>query len=229
MSGFLSPIERVSQRRRRLLVAMICALGLLVLTLLDQQIWRALLLDPQKLLEEKDWWQLFRQFGSLLFWLILGACLIAHDRAIAFRFRRGDSVAKSGAWHRGLMVMLAAGLSGGAAEVLKGLSQRARPGTTGEYRFGWIEDGVGGLGLASSHAGTAFGGAIMLGWFFPALRWPLLALAMACSMTRIIVGAHYATDVYVAVLLSYAVCYGLWRFASGFPGGANHPQTTWAK
>ncbi len=222
---YLSPLERTHVRIRRLVIATALALGLLILTLLDRAIWQALLLDPDKSLERKDWWQLFRQFGSLLFWIILGLCLILHDAHIARTRRPGDHIARSGALHRGLMVTLAAGLSGGAAELLKGLSQRARPGETGEYRFGWIEADVGGLGLASSHAGTAFGGAIMLSWFFPALRWPLLTAALMCALTRMIVGAHYATDVYVAIVLSYAVCWSLWRFASGFPGGANHPAT----
>jgi membrane-associated phospholipid phosphatase len=222
---YLSPIERTHARIRRLVLALALSLGLLVLTLLDQAIWQALLLDPDKSLERKDWWQLFRQFGSLLFWLLLGLCLVLHDARRA-RIRTPHlSLADSGALHRGLMVALAAGLSGGAAELLKGLSQRARPGETGVYRFGWIEGDVGGFGLASSHAGTAFGGAIMLGWFFPALRWPLMLIALMCATTRVIVGAHYATDVYVAIVLSYAVCWSLWRFASGFPGGEHHPGT----
>ena len=223
--GFLTPLERSHQRTRRLMVGVALALGLLVLTLLDHEIWRTLLLDPDKSLERKDWWQLFRQFGSLLFWAMLGLCLILHDAHVAKIKHAGDAIAKSGAMHRGLMVLLAAGLSGGAAELLKGISQRARPGDMGLYRFGWTDGDVGGFGLASSHAGTAFGGAIMLGWFFPALRWPLLLIALMCAMTRVIVGAHYATDVYVAIVLSYAVCWSLWRFASGFPGGANHPRT----
>jgi membrane-associated phospholipid phosphatase len=223
---YLSPMEQAHQRTRRLMLGVALALGLLVLSLYDRAIWQALLLDPDKSLERKDWWQLFRQFGSLLFWLLLGACLILHDAHVARTKHPGDALAKAGALHRGLMVILAAGLSGGAAELLKGISQRARPGETGFYRFGWIEGDVGGFGLASSHAGTAFGGAIMLGWFFPALRWPLLIIALMCAMTRMIVGAHYATDVYVAVVLSYAVCWSLWRFASGFPGGANHPATS---
>lgn len=223
--NYLTPLEQRHRRTRRLMLALVLALGLLVLTLYDHAIWHALLLDPDKSLERKDWWQLFRQFGSLLFWILLSLCLILHDTHTARTKHAGNPIARAGALHRGLMVFLAAGLSGGAAELLKGLSQRARPGDMGLYRFGWTDGDVGGFGLASSHAGTAFGGAIMLGWFFPALRWPLLAIALMCSMTRIIVGAHYATDVYVAIVLSYAVCWSLWRFASGFPGGANHPAT----
>jgi membrane-associated phospholipid phosphatase len=200
-------LQRRNRHVRTLLVVLCAALGLLTLTLLDRHIWSAMLLDPEKTLERKDWWQLLRQFGSLLFWLVLGGMFMLHDSSAMGR----TTSQRAEGWRRGLLLVLAAGLSGLFAEILKGLSQRARPGATGEYRFGWIEDNVGGLGLASSHAATAFGGAIMLGWLFPALRWPALVLAGACAMTRVVVGAHYATDVYVAILLSYGVCRLVWR------------------
>lgn len=221
---YRSPRERAAARLRRLGVGLVLALGLLVLTLLDESAWRALMFDPDKSLERKDWWQVLRQFGSLLVWVIAGAMLVLHDRREMGRREMGRrEMGRRGiaAWHRGLMVFAGAGLGGLIAEVLKGVTQRARPAPDGLYRFGWMERIEGGIGLASSHAGTAFGGAIMLGWFFPAIRVPLLLLATGCAMTRVAVGAHFVTDVYVAVVCSYAANKALWRVFSTMPGGAD--------
>jgi membrane-associated phospholipid phosphatase len=126
------------------------------------------------------------------------------------------------------MVILATAIAGGLAELLKGLLGRARPLQTGEYRFAWLEPDVhlpG--GLASSHAAVAFAGAIMLSWFVPAWRIPLLLLAYGCAMTRVVVGAHFVTDVYVGVLLSWGTCAVLWKLFSANPGGTHHPWASW--
>jgi membrane-associated phospholipid phosphatase len=199
------------QRRvvlRRWMAAVIVLQIFVLLTLLDPWLWRVMAFDPGKTLEGKDWWQVLRQFGSLLTWVIIATCIVLHDV-----MRRGgwtEGVARAGAFHRGLMVFLSAALGGGLAEVLKGLSRRGRPLGDGSYRFGWFED-VHAYGLASSHAGVAFGGAIMMGWLFPGTRVPLLLLASGTAMTRLAVGAHYATDVYVAILLAYVSAWVVWR------------------
>lgn len=223
---YLTPSQRAFRLRGRLLLLLALALGLLLLTLLDRPLWKLLLLDPDKTLERKDWWQLLRQFGSMLTWLIIGVCLILLD---ASRARAtSNATIRAGAWHRGLMVMLATGIAGGLAELLKGLLGRARPLETGEYRFAWMEPHVhlpG--GLASSHTAVAFAGAIMLGWFVPAWRVPLFLLAYGCAMTRIVVGAHFVTDVYVGVLIAWGTCVVLWRLFSANPGGAHHPWASW--
>lgn len=222
---YLSPRERAARLRTRLVIVLALALGLLLLTLLDRPLWKLLLIDPDKSLERKDYWQLFRQFGSILTWLIIGACLILLDLHRA-RAKPERPALRAGAWHRGLMVILATAIAGGLAEALKGLSGRARPLLSGEYRFTWLEPGVhlpG--GLASSHAAVAFAGAIMLSWFVPAWRIPLLLLAHACALTRLLVGAHFVTDVYVGVLLAWGTCVVLWKLFSTNAGGGNHPAT----
>lgn len=214
--NYLSPRERTLRRRRSLLIALLLTLALLILTILDKTLWQLLLLDPDKSLEQKDWWQLLRQFGSLILWMIIAALFILNDHA-----RR-----RPGAWHRGLMIVLAAAIAGGLAEALKGIVGRARPLTTGEYHFKWLEPTAhlpG--GLASSHAAVAFGGAIMLSWFIPAWRIPLMLLAFLCATTRLIVGAHFVTDVYVAILLAWLTCLTLWKCFSTNMGGENHPLT----
>ncbi len=216
---YLSPFEKRVHRRRVLLGW--CAVGLLfaVVCVLDQWLWGVLRFDPEKKLESKDWWQVLRQAGSVLPWAIVGLCLWLHDWSVTH-----DAQERAGAGHRGVMVVLAAALGGALAEVLKGISRRGRPVGDGRYHWGWTED-VGAYGLASSHAGVAFGGAIMMGWFFPTLRVPLLVLASGTAMTRLAVGAHYASDVLAAIVLSYAGCLALWKLFSAMPGGAEHPRT----
>jgi hypothetical protein len=111
------------------------------------------------------------------------------------------------------MLFASAGLGGLAAEVVKLLTHRYRPGESGEYMFGWAMDGDRGpgIGLASSHAGVAFGAAFMLARLFPGTGCVAVALAVGCGVSRLLVGAHFATDVYVAACLSYGVAAGLWK------------------
>ena len=70
------------------------------------------------------------------------------------------------------------------------------------------------LGLPSSHAAVAFGGACMLSVYLPKLRPLLLLLALGCAYTRLITGAHFASDVFVGALLGWVIAR---MFASGQP------------
>ena len=92
---------------------------------------------------------------------------------------------------------------------IKRLIGRERPGLTVHlYSFksllgGFVDDSN--LGLPSSHAAVAFGGAFVLMYLFPRI-WPIaLAGAIGCGLTRLLAGAHFLTDVYAAAGLGYAV------------------------
>lgn len=120
--------------------------------------------------------------------------------------------------HPGLLLITSSGLGGLAAELLKQLTHRFRPGETGEYFFGWATGERGpGFGLASSHAGVAFGAAFMLARLYPRTTPLGLALALGCSATRLLTGAHFATDIYAAAIMSYAVAAALWRLTHPVP------------
>lgn len=208
-----SPRDRARCRRCALWWGLAASLVLLALTLLDRAIWRALLVDNVPSLITKEWYQVLRQFGYAPVWLILGVALILNDR-----HSRGGLAA----WHRGLMVIAAAALSGLFAEFCKETVRRARPLSSGLYTFDWGASAAFNFppGFVTSHGATAFGGAIMLGWFFPGARWLLLALACGTSLSRLLVGAHFATDAFLALLLAYGVCHALWAVFATFPGGA---------
>lgn len=202
-SAYTTPDERRRARPRILLIFLAISFGLFAFTLLDRPIWLAATSDPAHL-RTLDWWQALRVVGFLPGWFFIAHCFHMYDRS------RG--VARP--LHRPTLIFLGAALGGLAAEIVREVSRRQRPGVEGIYTFDWFGMGREGLGigLASSHAGVAFGGCIMLGWLLPHLRWPLLLLATGCAWTRIQAGAHWTTDVYVAVVLSYGVCWLLWRY-----------------
>ncbi len=222
----LAPPERAQFIRRTALGWAAVVLVFVTLSILDERLWAVLRFDPERALERKDYWQVFRQFGALYVWAIIAVCLWLHDaRASRSSVHVPDAPRPfAGPAHRAVMVFLGAALGGGLAELLKVLVRRSRPLGDGHYHYGWVEP-VHGYGLASSHTGVAFGGAIMLSCFFPALRVPLLLLASATAMTRLAVGAHYTTDVFAAVVLSYAGCALLWKVL-GRPRGAVEPAAT---
>ncbi|HYE63319.1 MAG TPA: phosphatase PAP2 family protein [Phycisphaerales bacterium] len=200
-AALLAPHERRARRVRGLVVALALVVGLLLVTLIDRWVWERFTLDRATFesVERKDWYQLFRQVGYLPAWFIAAVFMWWAE----------------GKLRRASMVFLAAALGGAAAEVLKGVVQRFRPGTNGEYVFRWVMDEVPGgelvrgLGLASSHAGVAFGGAMMVAALWPRVGAVAVALAVGCCVTRLISGAHFLSDVYVAGVLSYGVVRGL--------------------
>jgi len=159
-------------------------------------------------LADKDLGRMLRVMGFLPFWLLaalaLGFCDAAHHA------RR---------YGRALLLFFGAGLGGLAAEILKIVSRRERPNAEiGEYVFrGWGEQPfhTGGLGLASSHAGVAFGAAFMLARIFPRARWVWYALGAGCAYSRVAAGAHFVSDVVVAGVLAWAVVALLWRRFGG--------------
>jgi membrane-associated phospholipid phosphatase len=194
-ASLLLPHERAQRRRRALAWTLAGTIGLLVLTFFDAALWELLKVDDPRAFERQDWYQVFRQSGSLVPWLIVAAALWFHDRT----FRRAR-------------LLTAAVVFGGAAsEGVQLLTKRHRPGIWGDYAFAWqthdLPNGhlVTGIGMASSHAGVAFGAAFMLAYLFPRAAPVGIALAVGCSITRIAMGAHFITDIYVAALLSYAV------------------------
>lgn len=190
----------------------------LVASLLDRWIYlnfnsSALLGMDKARLESRDWYQALRQTGYLGTWIVVGLALVAQGLSFQrTRQRRGKRFNAHAAIRPGLAVFLSAGLSGLFAELLKDIIRRHRPiPGTGEYAFDWFGHGVKnlGYGLPSSHAAVAFGGAFLLAYAYPGTRPIVLIIAAGCAFTRILAGAHFASDVLVAAVLSYAVALAL--------------------
>jgi len=230
---WLSPRELRRRRVRRLWVFLALALALLAVTLADRWVWRTLRVVDPNTLRVKDWYQLLRQVGYLPTWGAAAALLALHDRR---RWRcepivacRHDAVGGMPTWFsRAILLFLGAGLSGLAAEIVRGTVRRHRPGPLGGYTFDWIEPALlfdKADGFVSSHAGVAFGAAFMLGRLFPGTLPAAVLLAAGCGLSRLLMGAHFATDVLAAAALSYAVAAGLWRISGARERSRTTPAT----
>lgn len=196
-------------RRRRAspwVVAGAWLAALVIVSVLDAPLWRALSVADRAGMEGADWYKALRSAGFLPAWLLVAACVLLHD------VRRGAVGPGPSAPARGLAVALGPAIAGAAAEVAKAAMRRHRPHGDGSYTFAWWDDVPGvGIGTVSSHAAVAFGGAFVLARVFPGVRWPVLALACGCGLTRLLSGAHFASDVLAGAILGYYVAWGVCR------------------
>jgi membrane-associated phospholipid phosphatase len=185
---YLTPRDRRQRTLRLLGWGAVFLWGLVAFSLLDHDLWRWF--NADRVPENRDWYRMLRVAGYLPTWIIAGITLTS---AAAIR-RHSDA-------GRAMLIPAAAALSGAVAEILKLIVARERPGLLGvyEYRglFAGFTDGSN-LGMPSSHAAVAFGAAFAASRLHHGAGWALLPVAMGCGMTRMIAGAHFATDVYVA-------------------------------
>lgn len=154
---------------------------------------------------DEDWARLLRVMGFMGTWAALAIAVGLHDAGAVPPLARP----RRRAW----LLVLAPGLAGLAAEVLKIVIRRERPGIhEGAYGFRpWSERTWSGAGLAlpSSHAAVAFGGAAMLAFMFPRARWVGYLLAAGCGLTRVFAGAHFVSDVVLAAGLGWLTAWWL--------------------
>lgn len=168
-------------------------LGLILASLLDHRLWQWLTTDGS--IRNKDWYLLLRSAGYFPTWLIVSAALIL-----------GGAHAGTRRPSRFVYLAASAAISGLAAELLKLIVARDRPGVDGlhHYRglFAGFTDGSN-LGMPSSHAAVAFGAAFAMLRLSPGAGWVLLPLAAGCGLTRLLMGDHFTSDVYVAAWLGW--------------------------
>lgn len=190
------PEPRLTRRKSVVLVGALVA-AFVALTLLDRQITHACFFPDGR----DDWWRAAIKFtGDLTYWLAVAV--------LAF------IVVRDWRWPAGILG--SAALGGGVAELLKLVIGRERPVSNfiiqNDAHYVWrplfqgFADGSN-LGLPSSHAATAFGGAAMLailvGPKSPALVRVAFVLAAACAVSRVFTGAHFATDVLLGSFVGY--------------------------
>lgn len=154
-------------------------------------------------LEELDVYRTFRVAGTVWPWLLICGALIAHAVSVRPRPR-----ALAGA---AVMILLAAMLSGLGAEALRTVTGRLRPiaaDLPGTHQFKGLWERFrdpSNLAFPSSHAAVAFGAAFMVAFVFPRAGAVALLAAVGCGITRMAAGAHFASDIFGAALLGYAV------------------------
>jgi membrane-associated phospholipid phosphatase len=183
-------------------IVALMAAALLTAHLLDGLAFRHLRIDN---VYEKDWGRLLRVMGFLPLWLAAGFALMRQDRT------RWRDVVRS----RGGLLIAGAALGGAAAELLKLLVRRLRPGDLGEYVFRPFTEQpfhTGGLGMPSSHALVAFGGAAVASRLFPRAAPVWWTLAAGCAFTRVAAGAHFLSDTVAAACVGWLVGALVWRW-----------------
>lgn len=167
-------------------------------------------------MERSGWYKFLWVLGTLWPWLIVAAALVFADFGVeAGRSRRGV--------RRAVFLSLCVALSGAAAELGKLVFRRLRPDQTdGWYRFRpWSEDfwSAMNLGLPSSHAAVAFGAAFALCWMWPRAAPVFVCAGIGCSLSRLLAGAHFLSDVLVGTAMAFFVVLGVYALDRRNNGG----------
>ena len=126
-----------------------------------------------------------------------------------------------------LRVLTGAYGAGLAADGLKIIFVRYRPRELNLHSSGVLEtfDGLVGFAVGhshsfpSAHTATGVGLAVLLAWLYPRGRWYFAFLAVLVGGQRVVVGAHFLSDVLVGAALGVAVgwcCTGWERGARRF-------------
>lgn len=186
--------------------------GLLVVTLFDGLVQHAL---PSRTsayyehLEQKGWYGVFRAMGHLLTWFLIATVVVTHDRRSLRDRPFGERI------DRGVRVLCAPIVGGIAAEILKLILRRERPGAGDMlYTFKPLGEGVlssSNVGLPSSHTTVAFAGAALAAYAFPFTAPVILIAAAGCAATRVLAGAHHLSDVYVGMVVGVLCARWVWR------------------
>jgi membrane-associated phospholipid phosphatase len=186
-----------------LAVLVLWGIALAVCWRFDRDLFHATYVGRERLpaIEAFDWYRLFRVCGYLPAWLAIGGALLLHQRPWrSASFRPGQ-------W-AGALIIVAAALAGGIAEALRPLVGRLRPfQTDGVHRYHGLPDDPAmsaSFGGASSHVAVAFGAACMLAFLWPRAGIVALIMATGCAWTRVISGAHFASDAVAGALIGYA-------------------------
>lgn len=132
-------------------------------------------------------------------WVLLpaGLLLLALAAAASAAPGRGTARVLAAVAVRTGFVFTAVGLPGLAVSIVKRLIGRARPDRVdGQHiffsPFSWSNDYA---SLPSGHSTTAFAAAVAFGALFPRARLPLFAFAIMIALSRVVLGAHYPSDI----------------------------------
>ncbi|MFN0134293.1 MAG: phosphatase PAP2 family protein [Phycisphaerales bacterium] len=215
MSRWLLPFERrvVWARRRRAIA--LALVGYLVVRVFDGVIYRALDVGYNKLepdvarqrIASKDWYEFLRAAGYWPTWGVL-ALAIGLARMTPAGADAGMERAHAASRLTAVRLALAPAVAGLLAEAMKVLIGRQRPINNGVAEGAHVFKGLlerftdpRNLGLPSSHVACAFGAAAAVWMLWGRAGWPVVLVAAGCGVTRMLTGAHFATDVYAGALV----------------------------
>ncbi len=157
-------------------------------------------LSPQT----NDAWQLVTRFGLSEWYLVLAGFML-----VVYKLITRDEII---AWRCWLIVACIGG-SGLVVNLFKWIFGRYRPPmllSNDQFGFAFFEHGYMVHSFPSGHSATAAALAMLACRFMPRFRWLWLCLGLLIAVSRIFVGAHYASDVIVGwtigLLFSAMVC-----------------------
>lgn len=106
----------------------------------------------------------------------------------------------------GLRGVLAQAAVGAVSQILKHVIGRPRPKFAHADEFTLGPSMASGLdSFPSGHAINSFAAAAVVGWFLPRWRFPLLVVAGLVSISRVVRGSHFPTDIYAGAVLGYVI------------------------
>lgn len=143
---------------------------------------------------DQGWGRIIRTTGYLPFWFLA---------ALALYLSSTSRWARRGA----LLLALSPTLAGAVGQVLKLLIRRGRPlANEGAYVFRPFTDRpfyTRDFGMPSGDVIVAFAACAVLAHLWPRARPLWFAMAVLCALGRVLVGAHFLSDVTVAAILGW--------------------------
>lgn len=177
---------------------------------------------------QSDWILIPSLIALLLGWLL---SLVTRDN---LRLAAREFTALAG------FIFLGVGLPSLVATLLKRIIGRGRPETWASevpLNFHWFNlSEYAYQSFPSGHSTTAFSLAAVIAFLWPRAFWPAMAFAAIVALSRIVVGAHYPTDITAGAVLGLLGAYGVralfqsrgWLFSSTDGSTARRPFTAMA-
>lgn len=185
-------------------VAIAFAVFLLCMVLIDGPVMRAVGRLPRWVIVPFDEITDFGKSGWLLW--PLGLLFIALA-ALPARLSRISQAVLAAIMVRVGFLFLAIGVPGLFVTIVKRMIGRARPGVGGHidpFLFSPFKWTAAYAGLPSGHAATAFSVLVALGSLFPRWRTEILIYTGLIALSRMVVNAHYPSDVFAGALVGTA-------------------------
>ena len=203
----LAPAPRDEAHRRLDALAILLAMGIIIAVAVNVDEWSAragagLPAGLRSAFNTITYLGLSGYMFSLAGLSFLGA-LMARGRGRGARF----DLACLCLAERAAFIIAVLAVSGLASQALKHLFGRARPSLielVGPFHFDVLALKSTYASMPSGHSVSAFAMAVSLGWIVPRLRWPLLILAALVAASRVIISAHYPSDVIAGAALGVA-------------------------
>jgi undecaprenyl-diphosphatase len=135
--------------------------------------------------------------------------------ALAMRKKPKPSRALAQMAHLYAFVFLGVGIPGLIANIIKRIVGRGRPevfDSAGTFSFEYLLNDWTYQSFVSGHSATIFAVAFVISFLSPRWFWPSMAVAVLVAVSRVIVGAHYPTDVIGGAIVGTIGAYAVRNF-----------------